>query len=87
MRIKIYGGPGTGKTRTLHRLVDLMYWGSYRAYEELKAKGFPEEFLDSVKAKYELRDIAFITLQNSALQELVGRLGYDIHRDRGKKGQ
>ena len=86
MRIKIYGGPGTGKTRTLHRLVDLMYWGSYRAYEELKAKNFPEEFLDSVKAKYELRDIAFITLQNSALQELVGRLGYDIHRDRGKKG-
>lgn len=78
--IKIFGALGTGKTRTLERLVEwLIEQRDEEIKKELIEKGFPGEVLNKVYTKYNLSDIAFATFQTSALKEFINRLEGDLN--------
>ncbi len=87
MRTKIYGPPGTGKTKILEKLC-LHYSGqSENAKYDLKNVGFPAEYLIETEGRYDLREISYITFQNSALKEFVeDRLGMGLGSDRRRGG-
>jgi len=81
--IKLFGPPGTGKTRTLQKLTEWLIGEGEENKEELITKGFPKEWLEENFGKYALSEIAFATFQTSALKEFVeDRLGKDLKNDR-----
>ncbi len=69
MNLRIFGPPGTGKTYSLTQTVGHLL-GRLNASEWLKDYG-----LDLPHGKYGSRDVTLMSFTNSAVDELLGRIG------------
>ena len=78
--VRIFGPPGTGKTSTLNRVVYHLI-GMEDNSEFFDSYGF-----DLPIGGYKLNEIAYISFMNSAVDELLNRLGLTRNYRRGEWG-
>lgn len=80
MNLRVFGPPGAGKTYTLTRIVYHMIG------EEDNTQMFDGYGVELPHGKYTIRDVAYISFTNSAVDELLSRLGIKRNYKRGKWG-
>jgi len=80
MIFRFWGPPGTGKTYMLNRVVYHLI-----GFED-NSRLFDSYGFELPLGEYELREIAYISFMNSAVDELLGRIGVNRDYRRGEWG-